>query len=44
MRKALIDHMISNELLSDCHHGFIEGRSFITLLLQVIDRWSEMIG
>jgi len=26
MRNPLIDHMISNELLSDCQHGFIQGR------------------
>jgi len=43
MRKALVDHMISNELLSDCQHGFIQGRSCTTQLLQVIDRWSEIL-
>jgi len=43
MRKALIDHMISNELLSDCQHGFIQGKLCTTQLLQVIHRWSELI-
>ena len=43
MRKALIEHMITNKLLSDSQHGFIQGRSCTTQLLQVIDRWSEII-
>ena len=30
-------------LLSDSQHGFIQGRSCTTQLLQVIDRWSEII-
>ena len=35
--------MITNKLLSDSHHGFIQGISYTTQLLQVFDRWSEII-
>jgi Reverse transcriptase (RNA-dependent DNA polymerase) len=43
MRRAVIEHMITNNLLSDSQHGFIQGRSCTTQLLQVFDRWSEII-
>ena len=43
IRKALTEHMIMNKLLSDSQHGFIQGRLCTTQLLQVFDRWSEII-
>lgn len=35
--------MISNELLSDYQHGFVLGRSCTTQLLQVLDKWTEVL-
>lgn len=43
MRKAILEHMSSNNILSDSQHGFIQGRSCTTQLLQVIDKWTEII-
>jgi hypothetical protein len=42
-RNAPLQHMISEELLSDYQHGFIMGRSCTTQLLQVIDKWTEIL-
>jgi hypothetical protein len=36
MRRTVIEHMITNNLLSDSQHGFIQGRSCTTQLLQVL--------
>ena len=41
-RKAIISHMFKNGLLSDRQHGFINGRSCITQLLEVSDKWTEL--
>ena len=38
-----MDHMIDNNLLSDCQHGFINGRSCSTNLLAVLDAWTDAI-
>jgi hypothetical protein len=43
IRKALTEHMITNKILSNSQHGFIQGRSCTIQLLQVFDRWSEII-
>ena len=43
IRNALLQHMISEELLSDYQHGFVMGRSCTTQLLQVIDKWTEIL-
>jgi retron-type reverse transcriptase len=40
---ALLQHLLREELLSDYQHGFILGRSCTTQLLQVIDKWTEIL-
>ena len=43
IRDKIIDHLVNNELLSSCQHGFIKGRSCITQLLATLDRWTEVM-
>lgn len=43
IRDAVIQHMITNKLLAEEQHGFIEGRSCITQLLEVLDQWTDTI-
>jgi len=43
IRHALLQHMISEEILSDYQHGFVMGRSCTTQPLQVIDKWTEIL-
>jgi len=43
VRNALLQHMISNEYLSDSQHGFVQGRSCTTQLLRVVDKLTEIL-
>jgi hypothetical protein len=43
IRDALLHHMITNRFLSNSQHRFIKGRSCMTQLLQVIDKWTEIL-
>ena len=43
IRQALLKHMIDNNFLSECQHGFVQGRSCTTQLLKVIDKWAEIL-
>ncbi len=43
IRDQIIDHLVTNELLSSCQHGFIKGRSCITQLLATLDHWTEIM-
>ena len=43
IRHAVMNHMIINGLLSDYQHGFVQGRSCTTQLLQLVDKISEII-
>ena len=43
VRKAILDHMTENDLLSRFQHGFVPGRSCITQLLDVMDKWTEIV-
>ncbi|KAK2152848.1 hypothetical protein LSH36_316g05010 [Paralvinella palmiformis] len=36
--------MVENQLLIKCQHGFIKGRSCVTHLLAVLDKWTEALG
>ncbi|CAC5400855.1 unnamed protein product [Mytilus coruscus] len=40
LRKEIIDHLVTNNLLSDSQFGFRSGRSCILQLLDVIEDWS----
>ena len=43
LRKQLINHLQSNDLLSEHQHGFISGRSCTTNLLEVLDEWTQIL-
>ena len=43
IREALLKHMISNDFLTDCQHGFVQGRSCTTQMLRVVDKLSEIL-
>ena len=36
-------HMVENQLLTKCQLGFIKGRSCVTQLLAVLDKWTEAL-
>ena len=37
------EHLTSNELLNEAQHGFREGRSCLTNLLEILEQWTEII-
>ena len=37
------EHLTSNELLNEAQHGFREGRSCLTNLLETLEQWTEII-
>ena len=43
IREAVLKHMMDNNLLSDRQHGFVPGRSTMTQLLEVFDKWTECL-
>jgi len=43
LRKLLLEHMFDNDFISDCEHGFIPGRSCTTQLLEVMDKWTDIL-
>ena len=43
VRKALMDHVEENDIVTREQHGFVSGRSCITHLLEVMDSWTEVI-
>ena len=43
IRDAVTDHLVTNELLTSCQHGFTKGRSCITQLLATLDYWTEVM-
>ncbi len=43
VRDALMKHMKENNLLSNCQHGFIPGRSCVTQLLLMMDMWTRIL-
>jgi len=43
IRDVITDHLVTNELLTACQHGFIKGRSCITQLLATLDHWTEVM-
>ena len=40
---AIIKHLIDNNLLVECQHGFIQGRSCVTQLFKIMDMWTEIL-
>lgn len=43
IRDVVMEHMVRYGLLSDCQHGFINGRSCVTQLLSVMDTWTQIM-
>ena len=43
LRKAFLDHLIDNGFISDHQHGFVPGRSCSTQLLEVLDKWTDIL-
>ena len=43
VRDRIIKHLNRNQLPTDCQHGFIKGRSCVTQLLAMLDKWTEIL-
>ena len=43
IRDEIMKHLTGNNLLNDAQHGFREGRSCLTNLLETIEQWTEII-
>ena len=43
VRKHIIKHLADNNILSDKQHGFREGRSCLTNLLETLETWTEVL-
>ena len=43
IRDALMKYFEINELLSECQHGFVNGRSCMTQLLWAMEDWSKIL-
>jgi Reverse transcriptase (RNA-dependent DNA polymerase) len=44
IRNAVLSHLTENNLLSECQHGFVKGRSYVTQLPQVMDKLTEILN
>ena len=43
IRDRIVGHLNDNNLLNDTQHGFREGRSCLTNLLDTLEQWTEII-
>ena len=43
IRDRIVEHLTENNLLNDAQHGFREGRSCLTNLLETLEQWTEII-
>ena len=43
VRKHILEHLASNNILSEKQHGFREGRSCLTNLLELVESWTEIL-
>ena len=43
VRKAVMDHLQENNIVTSEQHGFISGRSCMTQLLEAMDTWTEAL-
>ena len=44
IRRAVLDHLTSHELLSEKQHGFLTGRSILTQLLKYLDDCANIVS
>ena len=42
VRKHILQHLDANNILSDKQHGFREGRSCLTNLLELVENWTDI--
>ena len=43
IKAHLMEYITENEILTDCQHGFVPGRSCATQLLQCMDYWTDVL-
>ena len=43
VRRHLMTHLVRNNILSDKQHGFREGRSCLTNLLELVEKWIDIL-
>ena len=43
VRDAVVEHIEKNTLISDHQHGFVQGRSCLTNLLEVLEAWTRIL-
>jgi len=43
IRDRIMHHVVENQLLTKCQHGFIKGHSCVAQLLAVLDKWTEAL-
>jgi len=43
IRDKIIEHVLHNNLLSTKHYGFIKGRSTVTQLIYILDKWTDYL-
>ena len=43
IRDRIMEHLKRNNLLNDAQHGFREGRSCLTNLLETLEQWTEIL-
>ena len=43
VRKHILEHLMTNNILSNSQHGFRSGRSCLTNLLEIMEDWTEII-
>ena len=43
IRRHILEHLSDNNILSDRQHGFREGRSCLTNLLEIMENWTEIL-
>ncbi|CAL4067303.1 unnamed protein product, partial [Meganyctiphanes norvegica] len=43
VRQHIVEHLTANNILSDRQHGFREGRSCLTNLLEIMESWTEIL-
>ena len=43
VRENVVLHLQANSLISEKQHGFVDGRSCTTQLLDVLDKWTKVL-
>jgi hypothetical protein len=43
IRDHVLDHIDRNDIITDCQHGFMSGRSCLTNLLETLEEWTEAV-